>query len=97
MNNIFKIRNLKYNFRNDISFATRSVNSVHYGSENVSYLGPKGWDLLSKNINPIQDGPFWGCTRMGGGGTKKPPLKNLSHIPNIDETWHSYTLPKGDP
>ena len=24
-------------------------------------------------FNPIQDGLFWGCTRMGGGGAKRPP------------------------
>ena len=28
---------------------------------------------------------------------KDPPLENLSHISYIDETWHSYTLPKEDP
>ena len=22
-------------------------------------------------VNPIQDGPFWGCLRMGGGGGQK--------------------------
>ena len=33
----------------------------------------------------------------GGGGQKDPPPKNLSHIPNNDETWHSYILPKEDP
>ena len=41
-----------------------------------------------RNRNPIQDGP------------KKPPAPpplNLSHISYIDETWHSYALPKDDP
>ena len=47
------------------------------------------------NVNPIQDGHFWGCSRMEG--TKSSPLKNLSHISYNYETWHSYTLPKGDP
>ena len=27
---------------------------------------------------------------------KGPLPKNLSHISCNDETWHSYTLPKGD-
>ena len=29
------------------------------------------------NLNPIQDGLFWGCTRMGGG--KKAPLPKICH------------------
>ena len=46
-------------------------------------------------LNPIQDGLFRSCSRMGE--PKGPPLQNLSHISDIDETWHSYTLPKEDP
>ena len=33
----------------------------------------------------------------GWGSQKGPPLQNLSHISDIDEIWHSYTLPKEDP
>ena len=36
---------------------------------------------------------FFGDAYGLGGGTKK----NLSHISYNDETWHSYTLAKGDP
>ena len=39
-------------------------------------------------FNPIQDGPFRGCSRMGG---------FLAHLTYNDETWHSSTLPKEDP
>ena len=46
--------------------------------------------FLLELFNPIQDGHFRGCSRMGEG-------KNLSHISYSDETWHSYTLPKEDP
>ena len=29
-------------------------------------------------LNPIQDGSFWGCSRMGGGGAKRSPyLKSV--------------------
>ena len=32
-------------------------------------------------LNPIQDGLFRGCSRMGGGGKKAPPsLKSVTHI-----------------
>ena len=32
-------------------------------------------------LNPIQDGPFRGCSRMGGGegGAKRPPLPKICH------------------
>ena len=50
---------------------------------------------LILNVNPIQDGHFWGCSRMME--QKAPPLLHLSHISYNDETWHSYTLPKEDP
>ena len=47
-------------------------------------------------FNPIQDGLFRGCSRMGGAFW--PPLfQNLPHISYNDESWHSYTLPKEDP
>ena len=34
------------------------------------------------NINPIQDGLFWGCSqiRRGGGGGRPPALKSVTHI-----------------
>ena len=31
------------------------------------------------NINPIQDGPFWGCSRMGTGQKRPPPLTKIRH------------------
>ena len=38
------------NLRNDFSFATRNIKSVHYSSETITYLGPKIWDLLLKTL-----------------------------------------------
>ena len=32
-----------------------------------------------------------------GGGAKRPPPLNMSHIFYNDETWSSYKLPKEDP
>ena len=46
-------------------------------------------------FNPIQDGPFWGRSRMGGGAKRLPSLKSVTHILQR-WTWHSYTLPKED-
>ena len=44
-------------------------------------------------FNPIQDGTFWDCLRMGGGLKR---LKSVTQYYN-DETWLTYTLPKEDP
>ena len=35
-----------YELRNNNSFKRRRVNSVWHGTESVSYLGPKIWDLV---------------------------------------------------
>ena len=34
-----------------------------------------------QTLNPIQDAPFRGCSRMGGGGQKGPPTqKSVTYI-----------------
>ena len=50
MNGIFKNRNVKYNFRKNSTFETRNIRSVYYGSETISFIGPKIWELLPSNI-----------------------------------------------
>ena len=44
-------------------------------------------------FNPIQDGQFWGWSRMNGGGewrAKKPPSLKSVNISYNDETWQLY-------
>ena len=52
---------------------------------------------LETHSNPIQDGPFRGCSRMRGGGQKAPLPKIYHTYPTNDEIWDSYSLPKEDP
>lgn len=59
---------------------------------------------LRRFINPVQDGPFWGCAFLGllqdgREGVKKPTpsLKICYTYPCNDETWHSYSLTREDP
>ena len=50
-------------------------------------------------FNPIQDGHFWGCLQIGGGGGRAEApnsIKSVTHILH-DEIWYSYTLPTEDP
>ena len=56
-----------------------------------SHLPQKSWKMFFiSSLNPIQDGPFQGCSRM-------IPISKICHISYNDETWHSYTLSKKDP
>ena len=55
MNDIFKKRNVTYNFRKNSTFETRNIKSVYYGSETISFLGPKIWELLPSNIKDSEN------------------------------------------
>ena len=37
--------------------------------------------LWKRNFNPVQDGPFWGCSQVDGGGgeANRPPLPKICH------------------
>ena len=50
--------------------------------------------INSNFFNPIQDWPFWGCSRMLG--AKRSPLPKICHTSYNDETWYSCTVPKED-
>ena len=51
MNEIFHINYaLNYNLRRHPEFASRAINTVHYGSESLSFLGPKIWELLPLDL-----------------------------------------------
>ena len=51
MNEVFP-RNytLNYNLRRHPEFASRAINTVHYGSESLSFLGPKIWEMLPVDL-----------------------------------------------
>ena len=38
------------------------------------------WEVRGVFLNPIQDGLFRGCSRMGRGGKGSPSLKSVTHI-----------------
>ena len=50
MNEIFVERNNNYSLRGNNLLTRRRVNSVRYGTEAVSFLAPKIWDILPKDI-----------------------------------------------
>ena len=50
MNNISRNRNITYNTRNSSCLETRTIKTVHYGSETIASLGPKIKDLVPQKI-----------------------------------------------
>ena len=50
MNEIFVERNNNYSLRGNNLLTRRRVNSVRYGTETVSFLATKIWDILPKDI-----------------------------------------------
>ena len=76
-----------YNLGNINHFETPFVRTVYNKTESISNFGPKNWDITpeeykklnnSNSFNPIQDGLFPGCSRMGE--QKDPPLNAVTHI-----------------
>ena len=51
MSEIFDKRNNVYDFRNPSEFARRNVRSVFNGTERISFLGPKIWDIVPSEVN----------------------------------------------
>ena len=59
MGNIFKLRTeIPYNLRNISEFSRPTVNSVYHGTESISNLGPKIWDILPQELKVIDNLAF---------------------------------------
>ena len=43
-----------YGHRNTFDFAARRIKTVRYGSESLSYLGPRLWNILPDEYKKIQ-------------------------------------------
>ena len=51
MNDNFRKEDVTYNFENNFTFEIRNIlKSFYYGSDKISFLGPKIWELLPSNI-----------------------------------------------
>ena len=50
VSDIFTQTTQHYNFRQNRDFRIRSVKSVYHGSESISYLGPKIWEIVPAKI-----------------------------------------------
>ena len=50
LNEIFTPSQCKYDLRRNDKLERRRVNSVRFGTETISFLGPKIWDIVPNNI-----------------------------------------------
>ena len=58
MKSIFPQRTIPYDLRNNVPFQSTNVSTVYYGTETISYRGPKTWALVPvdiKNSNTLNE------------------------------------------
>ena len=53
MKDIFPINRNPYNLRQNSQFSRPRINTVYNGTESISNLGSKIWDLVPSNLNEI--------------------------------------------
>ena len=50
---IFSERSIEYNLRHAFEFSVPNVKSTFHGTESLSYLGTKIWDLVPKKLKEL--------------------------------------------
>ena len=53
MQDIFEVKSNYYNTRNAPAFSSRNIKTVRYGLQTISYMTPKIWDLVCKEMKQI--------------------------------------------
>ena len=56
---LFNEANVPYNLRQVVSFRSYNVKTVLYGTETLSYLGLKIWNLVLSNIRDYATEPIF--------------------------------------
>ena len=56
---LFNEANIPYNLLQDVSFRSYNVKTVLYGTEILSYLGPKIWNLVTFDIRDCATEPIF--------------------------------------
>ena len=50
---LFRRRDISHNLRSNSNFAVPNVKSVFHGSESITYLGPKIWDIVPLQLKEL--------------------------------------------
>ena len=53
MQDIFETKSNYYNPRNAPAFSSRNIKTVRYGLQTISYMAPKIWDLIPKEMKQV--------------------------------------------
>ena len=52
---LFHVRQSNYNLRHNFYFAMPNVKSLYHGTESLSNLGPRIWNLVSDKVKQLVD------------------------------------------
>ena len=55
MKDIFPVNRNPYKLRQNSQFSRPRINTVYHGTESISNLGPKIWDLVPSNLKEISE------------------------------------------
>ena len=50
---LFRWRDISYNLRSNSNFLVPNVKSVFHGSDSISYIGPKIWDVVPLELKEL--------------------------------------------
>ena len=50
MGEIFKLKDIHYGLRTQVSFKDNNINTVNYGEQSISHLAPRIWKLVPNDI-----------------------------------------------
>ena len=53
MKDIFETKSNYYNTRNALAFSSRNIKTVRYRLQTISYMTPKMWDLVPKEMKNV--------------------------------------------
>ena len=56
---LFNEANVPYNLHRDVSFRSYNLKTVLYGTETLSYVGPKIWNLVPSDIRDCATEPIF--------------------------------------
>ena len=89
---LFRGRDICYNLQSNSNVAVPNVKSVFHGSESISYLGPKIWDIIPlelkelTSLNAFKKGMKKWQPKNCPCRLCKQYVSNLGFIPNTSET-----------
>ena len=87
---IFKTKINCYNTLNVLIFSKTHVKTVRHGSQTMSYIGPKIWELISKEIQQITTlNEFKAEIKIG---IKKLCLPTLQNLPFTNRFHYTFSF-----